>query len=144
MALMVLSRRLILALLGFLVLSGCRAAPEAAAVADRNLAKDQVAASLRHVETTIAQENDIDQLVVVTGTLAADQEVALGFKVTGRLVEIPVDLGSEVQKGSPIAKLDTTDFELRVRQAEAALQQARVRLGLPFEASDQSVVIEQT
>lgn len=66
------------------------------------------------------------------------------MKVSGRLADIQVDLGSAVQKGQPIARLDTTDFELRVRQSEAALQQARVRLGLSPEASDQSVEIEKT
>jgi RND family efflux transporter MFP subunit len=95
------------------------------------------------VQTTVAEEKGIDQLVVVTGTLGADQEVVLGFKVNGRLADIPVDLGSSVQKGQPIARLDTTDFELRVRQADAALQQARVRLGLAPEAADQSVEIER-
>ena len=78
----------------------------------------------------------------MTGTLAADQEVVLGFKVAGRLADIPVDLGSSVEKGQPIARLDTTDFELRVRQADAALQQARVRVGLSAEAPDSSVNIE--
>jgi RND family efflux transporter MFP subunit len=68
----------------------------------------------------------------------------LGFKVAGRLADIPVDLGSSVEKGQPIAHLDTTDFELRVRQADAALQQARVRLGLGPEDSDLSVNIETT
>src|SRR5262245_18784084 len=144
MALMVLSKCLIVALLGSLILSACRPAPEAAALADSKVRDDHAAGSLRHVQTIIAQEKDIDQLVVVTGTLAADQEVVLGFKVAGRMADFPVDLGSEVQKGSPIARLDTMDFELRVRQADAALQQARVRLGLSSEESVQSVVIEQT
>src|SRR6185295_9174126 len=36
------------------------------------------------------------------------------------------------------------DFELRVRQADAALQQARVRLGLSSEDTDFSVDIEKT
>src|SRR4029077_14821485 len=47
-------------------------------------------------------------------------------------------------KGQTIAKLDTADFDLRVRQAEAALQQARVKLGLSLEAQDSSVNIENT
>src|SRR5262249_43761781 len=48
------------------------------------------------------------------------------------------------QKDQPIARLDTTDFELRVRQADAALQQARVRLGLMPEGSDFNVNLENT
>jgi len=121
------------------LLSACGSSPQAAAPPD-----GKATGQLRRVQTTTAEQKDLDQLVVVTGTLAADQEVVLGFKVPGRLAEIPVDLGSPVQKGGSIARLDTTDYELRVRQADAALQQARVRLGLSPDASDQSVILEQT
>jgi RND family efflux transporter MFP subunit len=127
-----------------LLLSACNTAPGAAATADRNGRGDHSVLQVRQVQTTIAEEKGIDQLVVVTGTLAADQEVALGFKVNGRMADIHVDLGSSLERGQPIARLDATDFELRVRQADAALQQARVRLGLSAEESDQSVDIEST
>src|SRR5438876_326932 len=127
-----------------LLLSACGNTPQAAAVSDTKERPDGGSEQSRRVQTTVANQKDIEQLAVVTGTLAADQEVVMGFKVPGRVAEIPVDLGSPVQKGSPIAKLDTMDYELRVRQADAALQQARVRLGLAPDASDQSVVLEQT
>ena len=127
-----------------LLLSACGTTPQAAALSDAKERPDSGPDQSRRVQTSVADQKDIEQLVVVTGTLAADQEVVLGFKVPGRVAEIPVDLGTPTQKGSPIAKLDTTDYELRVRQADAALQQARVRLGLPSEASDQSVILEQT
>jgi RND family efflux transporter MFP subunit len=135
---------LLLLFSSWLLLSSCNTAPGAAATADRNGRGDHSAEATRQVQTTVAEEKGIDQLVVVTGTLAADQEVVLGFKVTGRLADIRVDLGSSVERAQPIARLDTTDFELRVRQADAALQQARVRLGLSGEESDQSVNIEGT
>ena len=48
----------------------------------------------------------------------------LGTKVVGRLGEISVDLGSRVRKGQAIARIDQSDYRLRVEQAEAALQQA--------------------
>jgi RND family efflux transporter MFP subunit len=81
---------------------------------------------------------------VVTGTLAAEEQVVLSFKVSGRLSEISVDLGSRVRQGRIIARLDPTDFRLRVRQAEAALQQARARLGLPLDGADDRVDPEDT
>jgi RND family efflux transporter MFP subunit len=81
---------------------------------------------------------------VVTGTLAAEEQVVLSFKVAGRLSEIAVDLGSRVRRGETIARLDPTDFRLRVRQTEAALQQARARLGLPPEGADDRVDPEHT
>jgi multidrug efflux pump subunit AcrA (membrane-fusion protein) len=129
-------------ILSALFLSACSSAPQAAT--DSKGRGDRPAGPTRQVQTVLAEEKPVDQLVTVTGTLAADQEVILGFTVSGRLLEIPVDLGSPVQKGQTIAKLDTTDFELRVRQAEAALQQARVRLGLSPEDPDFSVDIVNT
>jgi len=131
-------------ILSAIFLSACGTSPGTVAGADNKGRGDRTTNPTRQVQVTTAEEKALDQLVVVTGTLAADQEVVLGFKVSGRLAEIPVDLGSSVQKGQQIAKLDTTDFELRVRQADAALQQARVRLGLSPEDSDFSVKIENT
>jgi RND family efflux transporter MFP subunit len=82
--------------------------------------------------------------VTVSGTLAAEEQVTLSFKVTGRVEEMRVDLGSAVRKGDPIARLTPTDFELRLRQAEAALQQARARLGLDTNGTNDAVALEQT
>jgi RND family efflux transporter MFP subunit len=132
-------------LLAFLVAfgsSGCSDPPRAAASdSTKDKAEDS---SQRHVTTVIAAEKPIEQLVVVTGTLAAEREIVLGLKVAGRVSELPVDLGSTVAKGDVIARLDTTDFVLRVRQSEAALQQARVRLGLSPDGTTEDVDLEQT
>ena len=84
-------------------------------------------------------EKSLDEVAQVTGTLAAEQDIVLGMKVAGRIAEITVDLGSPVRKGEPIARIDPTDFELRVRQYEAALQQALVRLGLPPDSKQTEV-----
>jgi RND family efflux transporter MFP subunit len=134
----------LISFLTFFLLSACSTAPGAAATTGGSSPDRDAANPIRQVDTTVAQEKPIDQIVVVNGSLGADQEVILGFKVTGRLAEIPVDLGASVQRGQAVARLDTTDFELRVRQADAALQQARVKLGLSPEDSDSNVNIENT
>ena len=72
----------------------------------------------------------LTQTVVAPGTLAADEQATVSFKVAGRLEQINVDLGSSVRRGQTLAQLETNDFKVRLQQAEAALQQARVRLGL--------------
>jgi HlyD family secretion protein len=82
--------------------------------------------------------------VTVTGTLAAEEQIALAFKVTGRVHELNVDLGSPVRRGQVLARLTPTDFELRRQQAEAALQQARARLGLSPNDDAASVDPERT
>jgi RND family efflux transporter MFP subunit len=131
-------------LLGILLISGCNAAPGSTSSASSNGRGGRGGEDVvRKVTTVLATEKPIEQLVVVTGTLAAEQEIVLGMKVNGRISELPVDLGSAVRKGDVIAKLDTTDFQLRMRQSEAALQQARVRLGLSPSGTDEDVNLEQ-
>lgn len=98
----------------------------------------------REVKVTPAAERTVARTVSATGTLAADDQVVLGTKVAGRLADITVDLGTRVKRGQMIGKLDQSDFKFRVDQAEAALQQARVRLGLSPTGSDEKVDPEQT
>ncbi|MCL2102854.1 MAG: efflux RND transporter periplasmic adaptor subunit [Syntrophorhabdaceae bacterium] len=93
----------------------------------------------RTVTLVEAHEGRLSRTVSVTGTLAADIEVVVGFKVAGRVMELPVDLGSVVREGQPLARLDPTDYRLRVRQAEAALQQVRAGLGLSMDNEDDKV-----
>ncbi len=82
------------------------------------------------VRVVPASAGVLPRVVSASGTLAAEEDAALGMKVAGRVSEILADLGSRASKGQPLARLIPTDAELRQQQAEAALQQARARLGL--------------
>ncbi|HEY7586567.1 MAG TPA: efflux RND transporter periplasmic adaptor subunit [Candidatus Deferrimicrobiaceae bacterium] len=98
----------------------------------------------RQVRVAAVAEGKLPRTVVVTGTLAADEEIAAGFKVAGRVSEVAVDLGSRIRKGQVLARLDPTDFRIRVEQAEAALRQVRAGLGLPPDGTDDRVDLEKT
>lgn len=102
------------------------------------------AAEPREVEVVVAREESLSRSVTVSGTLAAEEQVVLSFKVPGRLEALLVDLGSRVSAGQPLARLAPADFALRVSQAEAALQQARVRLGLDPRGDSDSIDPERT
>lgn len=102
------------------------------------------AAAPRSVRLVPAARETIPRTVEVTGTLAADEQVVLGTKVPGRLSEVTVDLGSRVQKGQVVGRIDPSDYQHRVDQAGAALQQARARLGLSGDGTDDRVEPEQT
>jgi RND family efflux transporter MFP subunit len=106
--------------------------------------KAKAAPAPREVRVKPVTERTVARTVSATGTLAADEQVALGTKVAGRLAEITVDLGTRVKRGQVVAKLDQSDFKIRVDQAEAALQQARSRLGLPATGSDERIDPEKT
>jgi RND family efflux transporter MFP subunit len=105
---------------------------------------DATSADVPLVNVIRIERTPLDRAVTVTGTLAADEQVMLSLKVTGRLEEMLVDLGSPVRRGQVIARLTPTDFELRLRQADAALQQARARLGLDPSGEGNHVEIERT
>lgn len=96
------------------------------------------------VKVTQAGERSITRSVEAPGALAADEQATISFKVAGRLDKLRVDLGTPVRKGQMIAQLETQDFQSRVNQALAALQQARVRLGLPPDGENDDINIENT
>jgi RND family efflux transporter MFP subunit len=98
----------------------------------------------RQVKTAKVVEIPVGETVTVNGTLAAYDRTTVSVKVPGRLQTISVDLGSVVHKGQSIGQLEQQDYKLRVQQAEAALAQARARLGLSPSGADDNVTAEQT
>ena len=98
----------------------------------------------RQVKVARVAEIPVGASVSVTGTLAAQDEATLSVKVPGRLGAVAVDLGSVVRRGQVVAQVEPQDYKLRVQQSEAALQQARARLGLAPEGDDDRVDLEKT
>ncbi len=123
------------------LLGGCGGG-EAQVVASRGSSAASLPA--KQVKLAKSESRRLTQTVTAPGTLAADEQATLSFKVAGRVSEIKVDLGSQARKGQVIAVLETTEFKVRLQQAEAALQQARVRLGLPPQGNDDRIDPENT
>lgn len=69
------------------------------------------------------------RILRVTGELEAFEEATVSAKVPGRLAGYAVDVGQVVGAGEALAEQETTDLELAVASAEAALATARARLG---------------
>ena len=119
---------------------GCKSDYPASGRAANADARSQV----RQVKTVPVAETPIGETVTVNGTLAAYDQATVGTKVAGRLQSISVDFGTVVRKGQAIAKLEPQDYQLRVQQAEAALAQARARVGLSPDGGDDRVTLDQT
>jgi len=96
------------------------------------------------VKTVKVMELPVGETVTVNGTLVAYDHTTVGVKVPGRIQTVTVDLGSVVHKGQVIAQLEQQDYKLRVQQVEAALAQARARLGLSPDGTDDRVTAEET
>ncbi len=123
-----------------LALSGCGGQAAKGGPAGKDGAGKAAGKGVEPVAVSVlaAREAPLERSVTVTGTLAAEDQVAMGFKVAGRIERINVDLGSRVAPGQTIASLAPVDFQLRVQQAEAGLQQARARLGLDPKGSSEA------
>ena len=124
--------------------AGSIAACKASSASGDAASRKGAASEAREVQVVPATEDRLVRAITDTGTLAAEEQVTLSMKVTGRLQDLYVDLGSRVTRGQVLARLTPTDFNLRENQAEAALQQARARLGLPVQGDDDRIDPEKT
>jgi RND family efflux transporter MFP subunit len=106
--------------------------------------KLESAAPPRRVKTVRVAASPLEQIVNAVGSLAALDRATLSTKVSGRLQAMTVDLGSVVQQRELIARIEPRDYQLQLQQAEALLSQARVRLGLTSEGTDNVTDLEKT
>ena len=98
----------------------------------------------RAVKVAAVEKVSMERVVSAIGSLAALEQSTLSVKVPGRVQTIPIDLGSKVKKGDLIAQIEKQDYDLKLRQSEALLGQARARLGLALGGNDDTVDPDQT
>lgn len=100
------------------------------------------------VSTAISRHASVT--IQATGSFVAVESSDVAPQTSGFVVATPIDAGAFVQQGAVIAKLDERDAKLRLQQAraseqqgEAAVRQARSRIGLsPGTNFDPGVVPE--
>jgi RND family efflux transporter MFP subunit len=84
----------------------------------------------RPVRTMVVGAQDDRQVVIQAGDIQPRLETELGFRLDGRVVARPVEVGAIVRRGDLLATLDTGDAQLQVRQAQADLDGAEATLDL--------------
>lgn len=77
--------------------------------------------------TKNAQQSTKDQFIM-GGKIAANEEANITSKISAKVSEITVDIGSKVNVGDTIIKLDTKDLQAQVDQAQAVLNVAKANL----------------
>ena len=98
----------------------------------------------RPVQTVRVAQRPMERTINVTGSLAAQERAELRVKVSGRVQNVAIDLGSVVKKGDILVQIEPRDYELRVQQSRAALAHSRVALGLPVDGTNDSIALENT
>jgi len=82
------------------------------------------------VVTYRSLHQDPTNRILVSGNIELNQ-VDIGFKTSGRLIERTVNEGDPVQKGQVIARLDSEQLQRQRETAEAALQTVTAQAGRP-------------
>lgn len=62
--------------------------------------------------------------LTVSGTVQARTQADLAFRVGGKVIARPVEVGDHVRAGQPLAQLDPADLQFSKEAAEAALEAA--------------------
>jgi RND family efflux transporter MFP subunit len=79
---------------------------------------------IRPVLSMVISPPDADTISVV-GTVQPRYQTDYGFRVLGRLIARPVNVGDSVVKDQPLAAIDATAAELTVRSLQGALTTAQ-------------------
>jgi HlyD family secretion protein len=77
--------------------------------------------------------------LTLSGNIEAHESL-VGFKVQGRIVELPVEEGQQVAQGALLARLDDADFKQRVRIDEASVRVRESSLALTLAGTRQQEV----
>ena len=111
----VLPRRAVAMALAVLVLDGAFAVMRVGGESDGD------------VRTASVTRAALRQTISAPGVLTTAGDIRLAFKVPGKLAQVGVTVGQRVSAGQALAKLDTTDLEIALAQAQAAVQSAQAR-----------------
>lgn len=73
-------------------------------------------------------EQEVKNQYIMAGKIDANDQVNIASKISARVSEVLVDVGSKVNAGDTVIKLDTQDLQAQVDQAQAAVNTANATL----------------
>lgn len=84
-------------------------------------------AAARQVTVVHAEGRPMERVLQVVGTLSAHDEAIVAAQVAGQIEKSYADVGSRLRAGEKLALIDTTSYQVLVRQQTAALARANAR-----------------
>lgn len=102
------------------------------------------------VTTARVEAREVPAFVQANGSLIADETSDVSSQASGQVISTPVNVGDFVKQGDVLARLDDKNARLQlsqnqanVAQAEAAVRQSEARLGLSSNGSFQAALIPE-
>ena len=87
--------------------------------------KEEIKEVIRPVRTEQVFSTGGERVRTFSGVVQSGSESKLSFKVSGTVQRVNVDIGTKVRAGQLLIKLDPTDYEIQVKEAENARDMAR-------------------
>ena len=110
----------VIALSTLLIVVGCKKPDDSTATSEKTPPPTVKAA------TVVAAEAPTPDVLTLTGTVIADQRSDVTADTQGKVINVMVERGQKVKLGQPVVQLDVRTAALSAREANAALQSARV------------------
>lgn len=109
-----MKKTMLVCLVVAMILSGCSSANSTSAK--------------NNSQTTQNTEQQSKVKYIMAGKINSNDAVNIASKISARVSEVLVDVGSKVNAGDAIVKLDTKDLQAQVEQAQAAVNTANATL----------------
>lgn len=87
-------------------------------------------------DVTVVQQGDVSRLLSLSGALRAFNQAQIKARVAGDVRDVLVREGESVQAGQVVIRMDPSDYEARVAQAQGALAAAQGQLDIARQARD--------
>src|SRR4029077_2327960 len=100
-------------------------AATAVAACDKNAPSS---AQARPVRTMIVERSEQGETVSLTGHVRSKDQASLAFRLDGRMIERPVNVGDVLKGGQVVARLDPTIQQNALRKAEGNLSSLEAQL----------------
>ena len=106
--------------------------------------KEETAAAsdVRPVRAVTVEPREAGETLSLTGEIQPRYQADIGFRLNGKILERPVDVGTEVRKGDLLARLDPQQYrqDLAVAKAEVTAADAEVTRSRAQEARQASLL----
>jgi len=79
---------------------------------------------IRPVRSMTVEPQPFGGSITLTGTIEARAETSLGFRIAGKLIDRPVDVGDKIDRGDVLARLDDQDQRNALLTSQSNLAQA--------------------
>ncbi len=134
---------LALAALTFGVMRAFQQRQAAQQAASQNTARVESVVDLVAADLVPVRSQSLTQVLPVSGSLKATRSAFIKARVAGELQDLSLREGDPVQAGQVVARVDATDTEARLRQAQQQAQAAKAQVDIAQRTHDNNTSLVQ-